>query len=202
MSEENELEALRKEASELGVEVKHQWGIPKLTEEIAQAKEAAAKPPSPPDGGNDELTEMKAMMAQLMKQNADLQTQLGQIQAQPTDAVDEAALTKEGLLKQALALEINAKPSWSATRLQQAIEEAVSDIEDAADARQAAYEQTTEFMKIRITKFGANKVSMGKHTGGAGDMRAPEDKELKVDRRTAEGLEARGFAEIIGPAGD
>jgi len=50
---------------------------------------------------------------------------------------------------------------------------------------------------VKITKFGAGKVSTGNHIAGEGDELADAGAELRVDADTAEALEERGFAEVV-----
>lgn len=50
---DDELEALRSEAIELGVEWKGNWGRPKLTDEIAKAKAAAEAAKGGGQGGSE-----------------------------------------------------------------------------------------------------------------------------------------------------
>ena len=48
---------------------------------------------------------------------------------------------------------------------------------------------------IRVTKFGAGKLSTGEHVVG-GDMMADQDDILIVDPNTAKEIESKGYGEI------
>lgn len=61
-----------------------------------------------------------------------------------------------------------------------------------------ATEQTPPFpdaVKITVTKFGAGKVSSGEHVAGNGDIYLDRGEQAWVDAKTAQALEACGFAE-------
>lgn len=60
----------------------------------------------------------------------------------------------------------------------------------------AASGEDAKRIKVRVTKFGENKVSTGEHKSAFGDVFAAKDTILEVDEDTADELEVRGFAEI------
>lgn len=60
----------------------------------------------------------------------------------------------------------------------------------------AASGEDAKLVRVRVTKFGENKVSTGEHKSAFGDVFAAKDTILEVDEDTADELEARGFAEI------
>lgn len=51
-------------------------------------------------------------------------------------------------------------------------------------------------VRVRVTKFGAGKVSTGVHIPEVGDKMAEKDEILIVDQSVADALEKKGFAEI------
>ncbi|MGH6828607.1 MAG: hypothetical protein ACREFW_06830 [Rhizomicrobium sp.] len=61
---------------------------------------------------------------------------------------------------------------------------------------QAATETLDGIVKVRVTKFGAGKISTGEHVAVAGDTKAKAGDVLDVSPRTARSLEQRGLAEI------
>jgi len=198
MTDEEQLEALRKRASELGIEVKHQWGIPKLTEVIEAAENGAPDPGNAAPEGNGGLAELKAMMAQVLAENQELKQRLDDLPAsQPTEDRDNSEMVREMLIEQARGLDVPFNEAWGITRLRQAIEEHFAEVKNAADARQMAYERSTKFFRVRVTRFGDGKVETGK-----GKQTASEGHELRVDEATANILEGRGFVEIQGEVKD
>lgn len=52
-------------------------------------------------------------------------------------------------------------------------------------------------VKVRITKFGAGKVSTGVHIAEKGDKMAERDEVIEVAHSVAVTLEERGLAEIV-----
>lgn len=67
-------------------------------------------------------------------------------------------------------------------------------------ARQAAKEavrmREPEIVTVRVLPLGADKISMGEHIAGIGELHYERGETFQVERSIAEALEARGFAEI------
>jgi len=49
---------------------------------------------------------------------------------------------------------------------------------------------------VRVTKFGAVKVSTGEHVAEVGDIMADMDDVLEVSEEVGKALEAKGYGEI------
>lgn len=58
-------------------------------------------------------------------------------------------------------------------------------------------EKPVEMVKVRVTKNGHGRVSMGEHIAAVGDAHYEHKEEFEAERSIAEALQDRGFVEIL-----